>query len=79
MEIKVLGTGCAGCAALYDTVKQAVQELKSEATVIKEERIEQIMAYDVMALPALVVDGKVRSKGRRLTLAEVKNLLREEE
>ena len=24
MEIKVLGTGCAGCKALYETVKQAV-------------------------------------------------------
>ncbi|MEF9923413.1 MAG: thioredoxin family protein, partial [Muribaculaceae bacterium] len=23
MEIKVLGTGCAGCKALYETTKQA--------------------------------------------------------
>ena len=27
MEIKVLGTGCAGCKALHETVKQAVAEL----------------------------------------------------
>ena len=27
MEIKVLGTGCAGCRALYETTKQAITEL----------------------------------------------------
>lgn len=26
MEIKVLGTGCAGCKALYATVEQVVKE-----------------------------------------------------
>mgnify|MGYP000388019587 CR=1 FL=1 len=27
MEIKVLGTGCVGCKALYATVEQVVKEL----------------------------------------------------
>lgn len=27
MEIKVLGTGCAGCKALHATVEQVVKEL----------------------------------------------------
>lgn len=31
MEIKVLGTGCAGCKILHETVKQAVAELKLAA------------------------------------------------
>lgn len=39
MEIKVLGTGCAGCKVLHETVKQAVAELKLAATVVKEEDI----------------------------------------
>lgn len=77
MEIKVLGTGCAGCEALYETVKQAVGELELNATVVKEEDIMKIMSYNVMQLPALVVDGEVVSKGRRLSLAEVKELLRD--
>ena len=76
MEIKVLGTGCAGCKALYETVKQAVGELELNATVVKEEDIMKIMSYIVMQLPALVVDGEVVSKGRRLSLAEVKELLK---
>lgn len=74
MEIKVLGTGCAGCKALYATVEKVVKELALDATVTKEEDIVKIMDYNVMTLPALVVDGKVVAKGR-LTAAEVKALL----
>lgn len=75
MEIKVLGTGCAGCKALYETVKQAVVELNLDTTVIKEEDLMKIMAYNVLKLPALVVDGKVVSSGKKLSLPEVKELL----
>lgn len=77
MEIKVLGTGCAGCRALYETVKQTVAEMGIEATVLKEEDIAKIMSYNVMKLPGLVIDGKVVSMGKRLTLSEVKTLLSE--
>ena len=75
MEIKVLGPGCAGCKVLHETVKQVVAELKLAATVVKEEDIMKIMSYNVMALPALVVDEQVVAKGRKLSLAEVKELL----
>ena len=75
-EIKVLGTGCAACQALFTTVQQAVAELGIEATVVKEEDLMEIMAYNVMTLPALVVDGQVVSKGRKLRVDEVKALLR---
>ena len=75
MEIKVLGTGCAGCKALHGTVKQAVAELGLAATVVKEEDIVKIMSYNVMTLPALAVDENVVAKGKRLSLDEVKKLL----
>lgn len=42
MEIKVLGTGCASCKALYETVKQAVVELGLDASVVKEEDLIKI-------------------------------------
>ena len=35
------------------------------------------MSYNVMSLPALVVNGKVVAKGRRLSLEQVKGLLKE--
>ena len=75
MEIKVLGTGCAGCKILHETVKQAVAELKLAATVVKEEDIMKIMSYNVMALPAVVGDEQGVANGRKLALAEVKELL----
>ena len=75
MEIKVLGTGCASCKALFATVQQAVTELGIEATVIKEEDLMKIMEYNVMSLPALVVNEKVVSKGKKLSTDEVKKLL----
>ena len=75
MEIKVLGTGCAGCKALFETTKQAVAELGIEANVSKEEDIMKIISYNVMKLPGLVVDEKVVSSGRKLSLSEVKELL----
>ena len=53
MEIKVLGTGCAGCKALYTTVEQVVKELALDAVVTKEEDLMKIMEYNVMTLPAL--------------------------
>lgn len=71
MEIKVLGTGCDGCKALYE---QVVNELGIQATLSKEEDLIKIMAYNVMSLPALVVDGKVVGKGK-LSTDEIKVLL----
>lgn len=75
MEIKVLGTGCAGCRTLYETVTQAIAELGIPAAIVKEEDITEILSYGVMTLPGLVVDGRVVSAGRKLSLAEVKELL----
>ena len=71
MEIKVLGTGCASCKALYTAVIQAVSETGIEAKVVKVEELK----YNVMSMPALVIDGKVVSSGRKPTVSEVKKLL----
>ena len=73
MEIKVLGTGCTGCRTLYET--EAIAELGISAAIVKEEDITEILSYGVMTLPGLVVDGRVVSAGRKLSLAEVKELL----
>lgn len=74
MEIKVLGTGCANCKALYSSVEQVVNELGLQADLVKEEDLMKIMEYNVMTLPALVVDGKVVAKGR-ISTEEIKKIL----
>lgn len=70
-----MGTGCPACKALYETTREAVAELKMEAVVIKEEDMEAIMSWRVMRLPALVVGEKLVSSGKKLSVAEVKELL----
>lgn len=74
MEIKILGTGCAGCKALYAAVQQVVEELGLNAEVVKEEDLMKIMSYNVMSLPALVIDEKVVAKGR-MSKEEIKAVL----
>ena len=76
MEIKVLGTGCASCKALFNTVQQAVEDLGVEATIIKEEDLMKIMSYNVLSLPALVIDEKVVAKGSR-SLPEVIEIIKQ--
>ena len=76
MEIKVLGTGCSSCRALYENVKQAALEMESDATIVKEEDIIKIMVYNVMKLPALVIDERVVSSGKKLSVKDVKELLK---
>lgn len=75
MNIKVLGTGCAGCKALEATIREVVAEMNIEATIEKVEDIMVIMSYNVMRTPGLVVDGKVVSSGRKLSAGEVKEIL----
>ena len=74
MEIKILGTGCASCKALFATVQDVVAQLGIEANVVKEEDILKIVQYGVMSLPALVIDEAVVAKGK-LSAAEVKDIL----
>jgi small redox-active disulfide protein 2 len=64
MEIKVLGTGCPNCKRLDKLTRQAVAELGVDATVVKVEDLDQIMAYDILSTPALVIDENVVASGR---------------
>lgn len=76
MEIKVLGTGCSTCKALYAIVEKVVKELGIDASLVKEEDMEKILSYNVMSLPALVINEKVVAKGK-ISESDVKKLLTE--
>jgi small redox-active disulfide protein 2 len=75
MKIEVLGTGCAKCKTLYESVKTAVNEKGIEAEVIKVEDMPSIMKYGVMSTPALVIDGKVVFSGKTASAAEIQKYL----
>lgn len=73
--IKVLGTGCAKCKQTEAIIRQVVQELGIEVQVEKVEDIMDIMAYQVLSTPAVVIDEQVKIKGRVPTADEIKRLL----
>ena len=64
MEIKILGGGCPKCERLEALARDVAKELGIEANFIKVKDLNEIMAYNVMSTPALVVDEKVVSYGR---------------
>jgi small redox-active disulfide protein 2 len=75
MLIQVLGTGCTRCKTLYEVAQKAVQESGVDALVEKVEDIEQIMAFEIIMTPGLVINGEVKAAGRVLNVEEVKKLI----
>jgi len=75
MEIKILGTGCAKCKTLEQLTRDVVSKNGIDAKITKVEDIMEIMKYNIMTTPALVVDGNVVSKGRIPSAEEIKQLL----
>ena len=74
--IKVLGSGCKNCHALWEASKAAVQNIGLNVEVEYVTDMEKIMGYGVMRMPALVVNEKVVSMGKVLKAADVEKLLR---
>jgi small redox-active disulfide protein 2 len=75
MDIKVLGTGCPKCKTLEQLTRDVVSKNGIDATITKVDDIMEIMKYNIMTTPALVVDGKVVLKGRVPSADELKQLL----
>lgn len=75
MEIKILGTGCAKCKTTQEVVEKIVAESGIQATITKVEDIMDIMKYNIMSTPAVVVDEAIKIKGRVPSEAEVRQAL----
>jgi small redox-active disulfide protein 2 len=71
LTIKVLGSGCANCKRVEQIVRKIVDEMSLEAEVVKVTEYPDIMKYNIMSTPGLVVNEKVVSTGRIPTPAEV--------
>jgi len=75
-QIKVLGTGCPKCKTTYNNVLEALKQLGLEANVIKIEDIEEMMKYNVLTTPVLMIDDVVKVKGRIAQIDEIKEFLK---
>lgn len=75
MNVKILGGGCAKCNLLEKNTVTALQELNIQADVEHVTDFAKIAAYGVMSTPALMLDDKVISMGRVLTVEDVKKIV----
>lgn len=71
LSIKVLGPGCPNCKKVEMIARQALEAIGAQAEFTKVTDYNQIMQYDILSTPGLVINEKVVSSGRIPTQAEV--------
>lgn len=76
LSIKVLGPGCANCRKLEEIAREAAASLGVEAEISKVTDMQQIIAYDVLKTPGLVINEKLVSSGRIPTPQSVAEWIR---
>lgn len=75
MEIKVLGAGCSKCKATYAAIEKVIEENELDVSLTKVEDIMELLNYNIMTTPAVVVDGAIRIKGYVPSESEIRKLL----
>lgn len=78
-KIESFGSGCAmgcpTCRTPSDNITQALTELGLHVRVVASSDIGEAQERGVTRLPALVVDGEVKSQGKALRVEEIKSIL----
>jgi len=75
LTVKVYGSGCKGCQTLHHNVIDALAEMNIAADVQYITDMQKIMEAGIMNMPALVVNDKIVSSGKVLSVADVKKYL----
>lgn len=78
LSVKVLGPGCANCKKLEEVARQAVELAGIEAEILKVTDMADIIAYDVLKTPGLVINEKLVSSGRIPTAGTIVEWLKAE-
>ena len=76
LTIKILGSGCANCKRVEQIARKVVEEMELEAEVIKVTDYTDIMFYDILSTPGLVINENVVCAGRIPTMTEVTTWLK---
>lgn len=64
LTVKILGPGCANCKRLEEIARKAAGDAKIEAEFVKVTDYNEILAYNVLTTPGLVINEKLVSSGK---------------
>ena len=79
MKIQILGTGCPKCKKLEENARKAVAELSLDCEIEKVTDLNEIMEYGVMMTPGFAVNKNVKSVGKVLSPAQIKDFISQED
>ena len=71
LSVKVLGPGCGNCKRLEQIVRRTVADFGLAAEIEKVTDYKDIMQYDVISTPGLVINDQVVAMGRVPSPAEI--------
>jgi small redox-active disulfide protein 2 len=63
LNIKILGVGCPKCRRLEEKVKELISANNLTAEIEKVTDINEMMKYNIMMTPGLVINEKLKSTG----------------
>jgi len=78
MKIRILGPGCPRCQEVAKRTIDVLAELNVAADVQKVTDIKEIMGYNILATPGLVINDKVKCSGKIPSKDEIKKWIEEE-
>jgi small redox-active disulfide protein 2 len=76
LTIKILGPGCANCKRLEAVTRKVVGAAGMPADIEKVTDYGEIMKWDILATPGLVINDKVVAAGRIPSEGEIAAWLR---
>lgn len=78
MDIKIFGPGCVKCGLLEKNVKEALSEVNiKDINLEKVSEIDKIVEEGILGVPALMINGDIKSTGRVPSTQEIKNWIDE--
>ena len=75
LTIKILGSGCENCKRLAWLADRVASHLGLEAQIVKVTEYPEIMKYNILSTPGLVINEKLVSAGRIPSEAEITTYL----